>query len=179
MNDELVKRLRNTPNWMREGYKHWKDNVQTYDRAPFEAADRIEALSAAHSAALVRERDANAKAMQRLRRAEALTAERDVLAAKLELEKALTDGAHQRARAAEAALAKADELAGARWGIGGVSHMTVTRTHTEHRAADRLGLVSVWRGYATPEQAARIEAERAEIEAAIADEVARMKGDRG
>ena len=31
----------------------------------------------------------------------------------------------------------------------------------------------------SPEQAARIEAERAEIEAAIADEVARIKGDRG
>ena len=56
--------------------------------------------------------------------------------------------------------------------------MTAPRTHTERRAADRLGLVSVWRGYATPEQAARIEAERAEIEAAIAAEVARIKGKR-
>ena len=54
----------------------------------------------------------------------------------------------------------------------------MTRTHTERRAADRLGLVSVWRGYATPEQAARISKERAEIEAAIAAEVARMKGDK-
>ena len=57
--------------------------------------------------------------------------------------------------------------------------MTAPRTYTERRAADRLGLVSVWRGYATPEQATRIAQERAEIEAAIADEVARMKGDRG
>ena len=57
--------------------------------------------------------------------------------------------------------------------------MTAPRTHTERRAADRLGLVSVWRGYATPKQAARIARERAKIEAAIAAEVARMKGDRG
>ena len=61
--------------------------------------------------------------------------------------------------------------------------MTAPRTHAERRAIERLmeriGLVSVWRGYATPEQAARIARERAEIEAAIADEVARMKGDRG
>ena len=56
--------------------------------------------------------------------------------------------------------------------------MTAPRTHTERRAADRLCLVSVWRGYATPEQAARIARERAEIEAAIADEVARIKGKR-
>ena len=34
-------------------------------------ADMLEALSAAHAAALVREQDANAKAMQHLRRAEA------------------------------------------------------------------------------------------------------------
>ena len=51
MSDDLVKRLRDTPNWMREGYQHWKDNVRTYDRAPFEAADRIEALEAALLAA--------------------------------------------------------------------------------------------------------------------------------
>lgn len=46
MIDDLVKRLRNTPNWMREGFQDWKDNVRTYDRAPFEAADRIEELAA-------------------------------------------------------------------------------------------------------------------------------------
>ena len=44
MSDDLVKRLRNTPNWMREGFQDWKNNVRTYDRAPFEAADRIEEL---------------------------------------------------------------------------------------------------------------------------------------
>ena len=44
MSDDLVKRLRDTPNWMREGFQDWKDNVRTYDRAPFEAADRIEEL---------------------------------------------------------------------------------------------------------------------------------------
>lgn len=44
--DDLVKRLRNTPNWMREGFQDWKDNVRTYDRAPFEAADRIDELEA-------------------------------------------------------------------------------------------------------------------------------------
>ena len=61
--------------------------------------------------------------------------------------------------------------------------MTAPRTHTERRAIERLmerlGLVSVWRGYATPEQAARIAQERAEIETEIAAEVARIKGDRG
>lgn len=46
MSDDLVKRLRDTPNWMREGFQDWKDNVRTYDRAPFEAADRIEELEA-------------------------------------------------------------------------------------------------------------------------------------
>lgn len=46
MSDDLVKRLRNTPNWLREGFNDWKDNVKRYDRAPFEAADRIEELEA-------------------------------------------------------------------------------------------------------------------------------------
>ena len=46
MSNDLVKRLRDTPNWMREGFQDWKDNVRTYDRAPFEAADRIEELEA-------------------------------------------------------------------------------------------------------------------------------------
>ena len=40
----LIARLRNTPNWMREGFQNWKDNVRTYDTAPFEAAARIETL---------------------------------------------------------------------------------------------------------------------------------------
>jgi uncharacterized coiled-coil protein SlyX len=47
MSNDLVKRLRNTPNWMREGFQDWKDNVRTYDSAPFEADDRIEELEAA------------------------------------------------------------------------------------------------------------------------------------
>lgn len=45
----LVQRLRNTPNWRRESYGHWKDMTSEYDRAPFEAADEIERLRASHS----------------------------------------------------------------------------------------------------------------------------------
>ena len=48
----LIARLRNTPNWMREGFQNWKDNVRTYDTAPFEAADRIEQLVATNEALL-------------------------------------------------------------------------------------------------------------------------------
>lgn len=40
----LVVRLRNTPNWSRESYGHWKDMTSEYDRSPFEAADEIERL---------------------------------------------------------------------------------------------------------------------------------------
>ena len=46
MSDDLVKRLRNTPNWMREEYAHYKDGLRVFDRAPFEAADAIEAQAA-------------------------------------------------------------------------------------------------------------------------------------
>ena len=46
MSDDLVKRLRNTPNWKREGYGNYKSAMVHYDRAPFEAADRIEELEA-------------------------------------------------------------------------------------------------------------------------------------
>ena len=46
----LIARLRNTPNWMREGFQNWKDNVRTYDTAPFEAAARIEQLVATNEA---------------------------------------------------------------------------------------------------------------------------------
>jgi transglutaminase-like putative cysteine protease len=46
MSDELVKRLRNTPNWMREEYGHYKDGLKVYDRAPFEAADALDAQTA-------------------------------------------------------------------------------------------------------------------------------------
>ena len=52
----LIARLRNTPNWMREGFQNWKDNVRTYDTAPFEAAARIEQLVATNEA-LTKERD--------------------------------------------------------------------------------------------------------------------------
>lgn len=43
MND-IVERLRNTPNWMREPFANWKDAACAYDRAPFDAADEIERL---------------------------------------------------------------------------------------------------------------------------------------
>ena len=46
MSDDLVKRLRNTPNWKREEYGDYKSARVHYDRAPFEAADRIEELQA-------------------------------------------------------------------------------------------------------------------------------------
>ena len=43
---DIVDRLNNTPNWMRESYGSWKDCVLTYDRAPFEAAAEITRLRA-------------------------------------------------------------------------------------------------------------------------------------
>jgi len=46
MSDDLVKRLRDTPNWKREEYGDYKSAIVHYDRAPFEAADRIEELEA-------------------------------------------------------------------------------------------------------------------------------------
>lgn len=46
MTADLIKRLRDTPNWMRESYGSWKDCVLKYDRAPFEAADALERLTA-------------------------------------------------------------------------------------------------------------------------------------
>lgn len=45
-NADIVDRLNNTPNWMRERYGSWKDCVLTYDRAPFEAAAEITRLRA-------------------------------------------------------------------------------------------------------------------------------------
>jgi hypothetical protein len=50
MSDDLVTRLRNTPNWKREEYGNWKDATSVYDRAPFEAADEIERLRAERDA---------------------------------------------------------------------------------------------------------------------------------
>lgn len=43
---ELIERLRNTPNWKREEFEEWKSVKTHFDRAPFEAADAIEALQA-------------------------------------------------------------------------------------------------------------------------------------
>jgi hypothetical protein len=42
----LITRLRNTPNWMREEFGSWKSVMRSYDRAPFEAADALEFQSA-------------------------------------------------------------------------------------------------------------------------------------
>ena len=53
MSDDLVKRLRNTPNWKREEYGDYKSTATQYDRAPFEAADRIEELEAKLAKAVV------------------------------------------------------------------------------------------------------------------------------
>ena len=44
---DIVERLRNTPNWMREEFGSWKSSMLSSDRAPFEAADEIENLRAA------------------------------------------------------------------------------------------------------------------------------------
>jgi hypothetical protein len=41
---DIVERLRNTPNWLREEFGSWKSAMRSYDRAPFEAADEIEKL---------------------------------------------------------------------------------------------------------------------------------------
>ena len=41
---DIVERLRDTPNWLREPWGHWKDCTTKYDRAPKEAADEIERL---------------------------------------------------------------------------------------------------------------------------------------
>lgn len=41
---DIVERLRDTPNWLRESWGHWKDCTTKYDRAPKEAADEIERL---------------------------------------------------------------------------------------------------------------------------------------
>jgi hypothetical protein len=43
---DLIQHLRNTPNWQREAYADWKTGTAVYDRAPFEAADALERLTA-------------------------------------------------------------------------------------------------------------------------------------
>lgn len=47
---DLVARLRNTPNWQREHFGPWKSATSAYDRAPFEAADKLEEQAAAIAA---------------------------------------------------------------------------------------------------------------------------------
>jgi len=76
----LTARLRDTPNWQRESYGDWKNGTLFYDRAPFEAADALEALQAevakvnrnadkhlSNLVGLIKERDA---ALARLRQLE-------------------------------------------------------------------------------------------------------------
>jgi hypothetical protein len=41
---DIVERLRDTPNWLRESWGDWKSCTTKYDRAPKEAADEIERL---------------------------------------------------------------------------------------------------------------------------------------
>lgn len=41
---DIIDRLRNTPNWQRESFDHWKSATCVYDRAPFDAADEIARL---------------------------------------------------------------------------------------------------------------------------------------
>ena len=52
MSDDLIKRLRDTPNWLRQKYGDYKNRLSVYDRTPFEAADRIEQLEAKLAEAL-------------------------------------------------------------------------------------------------------------------------------
>ncbi len=42
---QIVKRLRDTPNWLRESFADWKSCVTKYDRTPFDAADLLEKLA--------------------------------------------------------------------------------------------------------------------------------------
>lgn len=42
--EDLIRRLRNAPNWKREEFGDWKAARSVYDRTPFEAADFIERI---------------------------------------------------------------------------------------------------------------------------------------
>ena len=85
--DDLTQRLRNAPNWMREGFgKSWKDTGLTFDRAPFEAADEIDRLRAE----LVRTNERWEKSHQT---ALAIQDERDALRAEVEGLRALVNDA--------------------------------------------------------------------------------------
>jgi hypothetical protein len=64
---DIVVRLRNTPNWQRESFEHWKSCTLQYDRAPFDAAEEIERLraaSAARSAEIQQLREALTKVLR-------------------------------------------------------------------------------------------------------------------
>lgn len=74
---KLIERLNNTPNWQRESYGDWKQGTVHYDRAPFEAADAIEALQAECS-------EHKENAMRNARIAVSIKTERDQLQAKLD-----------------------------------------------------------------------------------------------
>ena len=54
---ELIERLRNTPNWQRETFGAWKTATAIYDRAPFEAADALERLTAGYMRGVLAERE--------------------------------------------------------------------------------------------------------------------------
>jgi hypothetical protein len=55
---DIVVRLRDTPNWMRESFGHWKSCTKEYDRAPFDAAVEIERLRAINAELLEALQDA-------------------------------------------------------------------------------------------------------------------------
>ena len=83
--DDLVQRLRNTPNWMRESFGSWKDCVLKYDRAPFEAADAIERLTAERDSALLAYKTSEDDVFNLTQKViPNLRAERDALQAKLD-----------------------------------------------------------------------------------------------
>lgn len=44
--DALVRRLRDTPNWLKQDYGNYKSSTSRYDRDPFAAADMLEAQAA-------------------------------------------------------------------------------------------------------------------------------------
>jgi hypothetical protein len=71
MSDDLVKRLRDTPNWKREEYGDYKSASTHYDRAPFEAADRIEELKAKLDWVIVERDETFALMLDRAQAAEA------------------------------------------------------------------------------------------------------------
>jgi len=76
---DILERLRNTPNWQRESFEHWKTATLMYDRAPFEAADEIERLRAENAELLRQHGEAVEIAQRELAAAERLRAEVDAL----------------------------------------------------------------------------------------------------